>query len=66
MEINLVKGTKYFIISDIHGHYNEMITALNNAGFNHNSNHILIVLGDMFDRGNQSKEVLEYLHELSL
>lgn len=56
---------KYYIVSDIHGHYNEMTKSLALSGYNENneSNH-LIVLGDMFDRGTQSKEVLEYMYKL--
>jgi len=57
---------KYFVISDIHGYYNEMITALTNSGYNSNDlTHHLIVIGDLFDRGAQSKEVLEYLYQLN-
>jgi len=57
----------YFIISDIHGHFDEMIFALKKSGYdNNNSNHHLIVIGDMFDRGTQSKEVLEYLYNLNI
>ena len=58
---------RYFVISDIHGHYNEMINALEENGYNHkNDFHHLIVIGDLFDRGLQSKEVLEYLYPLSI
>ncbi|MEC9485728.1 MAG: fructose-bisphosphatase class III [Candidatus Izemoplasma sp.] len=54
---------KYFVISDIHGFYDAMIASLNNEGYEaHEKNHHLYVLGDMFDRGDQSKEVLEYLY----
>ena len=58
---------KYFIISDIHGYYDEMILALNQKRYDSNNsmNH-LIVIGDMFDRGTKSKEVLEYLYHLSI
>lgn len=57
---------KYFVISDIHGFYNEMIRDLSNEGYNsENEAHHLIVIGDMFDRGNKSKEVLEYLYPLN-
>ena len=57
---------KLFVISDIHGFYNEMIDALNTAGFNENDDkHLLISLGDEFDRGAQSLEVYKYLRRLS-
>ena len=57
---------KYFVISDIHGYYNEMIIALTKSGYNSNDlKHHLIVIGDLFDRGPQSKEVLEYLYQLN-
>ncbi len=57
---------KYFVISDIHGHFDEMIDALNKSGYKDSEpSHHLIVIGDMFDRGSQSKEVLEYLYKLN-
>lgn len=56
---------KYFVISDIHGHFDEMIRDLETNNFNQNDiSHHLIVLGDLFDRGTQSKEVLEYMYKL--
>ncbi len=56
---------KYFVISDIHGFYSEMITALNKAGFDiNNENHILISCGDLFDRGKKNKECLEFVMSL--
>lgn len=56
---------KYFCVSDIHSHYDELITALNKANFDPlNDDHKLIVIGDLFDRGNQTVEVLEYLYNL--
>ena len=58
---------KYFICSDIHSHYNELMTALNEAKFDiNNPEHILIVLGDIFDRGDQSIEVYNFLRGLPL
>jgi serine/threonine protein phosphatase 1 len=58
---------KYFVISDIHGHYDALFTALKASKYDElNPSHTLIVLGDLFDRGTQSKEVLEYLYPLSL
>ena len=57
---------KIFAISDIHGCYLEMIEALNQNGFDeNNSDHLLITLGDMFDRGSQSLEIYKYLKRLS-
>lgn len=57
----------YFIISDIHGHYKELIESLKSSGYDRKDNHHhLLVLGDMFDRGDQSKEVLEYFYKLRI
>jgi len=56
---------KYFVLSDIHGHFTEMLFALSEKDYDsENQHHHLIVIGDMFDRGEQSKEVLEYLYNL--
>ncbi len=57
----------YFVISDIHGHFDEMIECLTLSKYDkHNSRHQLLVLGDMFDRGNKSKEVLEFIYKLHI
>ena len=53
-----------YVVSDIHGFYNELHRDLKKAKFNEN-NDKLIVLGDMFDRGRESKEVYEYLKRLT-
>ena len=53
---------KYFVCSDIHGFFNEWINSLMESGFDkYNPNHILIVLGDIFDRGSQPLEVYNYI-----
>ena len=58
---------KYFVISDIHSHYEAMITALEKHKYDeHNPNHHLLVLGDLFDRGKEAILVLEYLFRLNL
>ena len=58
-------GKKYFAISDIHGFYDEMTLALTNAGFElDNPEHILIVCGDIFDRGKKPLEVYSFLRSL--
>ena len=57
---------KIFAISDVHGHYAEMQRALNKAGFDEtDTNHLLVVCGDMFDRGRESLQVYSYLKYLS-
>ena len=58
---------KYFVISDIHGHYEEMLESLKLNQFDKNNKmHHLLVLGDMFDRGTKSKEILEFIYQLFL
>jgi len=57
---------KIFVVSDIHGHYTELINSLNEVGFDEkNDNHLLISLGDMFDRGRESYKVYKYLKWLA-
>ena len=56
---------KFFVTSDIHGFYDEMMLALDNAGFDQNNeDHWLIVCGDYFDRGSQPLSVMKYLLSL--
>ena len=55
----------YFVISDIHSFYNEMINALNKAGYDkENKNHVLISLGDLFDRGPDSIKCLNFINSI--
>lgn len=51
---------KYFFISDVHGEYDKMILALAEEGFDMDKD-TLVSLGDPFDRGPKSKEVLEFI-----
>jgi len=56
---------KYFAFSDTHGCFTELQTALAKAGFEKdNVNHILIGVGDYFDRGSENKEMLEFLYDM--
>ena len=56
---------KLFVISDVHGFYDEMIKALNEAGFDKdNPSHLLISCGDNLDRGEKPREVIEYLSSI--
>jgi serine/threonine protein phosphatase 1 len=55
---------EYFVCSDIHGFYDIFFTGLINAGFDYyNSDHYIIICGDIFDRGSQAKELLKFLLE---
>jgi len=57
---------RYFVVSDVHGFYNEMRRALDNAGFDPtNPNHCFVSCGDLLDRGTQPKECLEYVLNLN-
>ena len=54
------KTHRYFFVSDVHGEYNDMVRALNEAGFD-KAVDTLVSLGDPFDRGPDSKKVLNYM-----
>lgn len=56
---------KFYVISDVHGFYNEMREALDKAGFDPNDeNSWLISCGDVWDRGKQPLDVMNYLMSL--
>ena len=53
---------KFFVFSDCHGYFNELKSALDEAGFDpNNESHWLVGCGDYFDRGRQPQEIVEYL-----
>lgn len=55
----------YFVCADIHGFYDEWMDDLSFAKFDvKNPDHILIVLGDIFDRGPRPDKVLQFLLDL--
>lgn len=51
---------RYLFISDVHGNYEKMVAALEARHFDKEKD-TLVSVGDPFDRGSKSKEVLEYL-----
>ncbi len=56
---------KLFVVSDVHGHCTMLIKKLKEAGYDkENENHLLISLGDHFDRGNESLQVLRFFRSL--
>jgi len=47
---------KYFVSSDIHGHFDEWMNSLAAKGFDiNNPQHKIVLCGDIFDRGHQPK-----------
>ena len=53
---------KYFIVSDTHSFFVELKGALKTAGFDKkNKNHILVVLGDLFDRGPDALSIYKFI-----
>lgn len=56
---------KYFVCSDIHGFYKEWKRDLRKAGYDkNNEEHILIVLGDIFDRGTEPYQIYKFLKSI--
>ncbi|MEA1989436.1 MAG: metallophosphoesterase [Pseudomonadota bacterium] len=53
---------KDFIVGDIHGHYDELMNQLKRIHFNFENDRLFSV-GDLVDRGEQNREVLELLDE---
>lgn len=53
---------KYFVSSDIHGFFDEWQNALKEKGFDlNNPEHKIILCGDLFDRGSQPKEIIDFV-----
>lgn len=56
---------KIFAVSDVHGFYTLMFEALKAKGFDEtNSEHILLVGGDLFDRGPEAFKMFEFVKRL--
>lgn len=56
---------KYYVVADIHGFYDEFITALKEKGyFTDSQPHKLIICGDLFDRGTQALELQSFVLDL--
>lgn len=55
----------YFVVSDIHSFYDELVYSLKKAGFRKtNQDHILVVLGDFFDRGPDAIKVFKFIRSI--
>lgn len=56
---------KYFVTSDIHSHFKELKKALEKLGYDaSNDSHMLVVCGDIFDRGDEPLEVYNFLRSI--
>lgn len=57
---------KLFVTSDLHSFFTPFKKALDKNGFEpNNPEHLLICCGDVFDRGNESYEIFNYLNSLT-
>lgn len=58
---------RYFVVSDIHSYYTLTLKALKEAHYDEsNPNHKLIVCGDIFDRGDESIAIYNWLKRLKM
>lgn len=56
---------KYFITSDTHSFYDSLIKELNKNGYDiDNNDHILVLCGDLFDRGPDSIKIYNFIKSL--
>lgn len=57
---------KYFVVSDVHSFYIDMLDALHIKGFeDSNSKHKVIMCGDAFDRGAESVNLFNWMKNMS-
>ena len=56
---------RLFVVSDIHGHYQQLKKALREAGFDpENESHLFVSCGDLFDRGPENRKVYQFVRRL--
>ena len=56
---------KYYVVSDVHGYYTHLRNALESAGFFSETEPCrLIVCGDLLDRGDEARELADFMKEL--
>ena len=59
------KTVRLFVVSDIHGHYTQLIKALEEAGFDkRDPRHLFVCCGDLFDRGRENRKVYDFVRTL--
>ena len=58
---------KYFVVSDVHSFFKYLMESLTEKGFDiDNTEHKLVVCGDLFDRGDESVRLFEFIKELQM
>lgn len=56
---------RYYVVSDIHGYFSKLKLALEAQGFFEDTQpHKLIICGDIYDRGNEAKQLQEFILDL--
>ncbi len=56
---------KYYVVADVHGFFTPLKTALKEKGFFEDKEpHKLIILGDLFDRGNETLDLQDFVLDL--
>ena len=55
---------KYFIVSDVHSYYSILRRTLDDKGFSLDKDHVLVLLGDAFDRGEETRDTAKFLLSL--
>lgn len=61
----MVTDMRYYVVSDVHGFYTELKTALQEQGFFEDSQpHKLIICGDLFDRGREAAQMQNFVLDL--
>lgn len=58
-------GDKFFVLADVHAFYKPMMRALEQNGFDESDpRHKIVLLGDMFDRGNAAVDTFDFFRRL--
>ena len=62
-QIEAAPGQRLLVVSDIHGHFNRLVQLLKKLEYG--GDDILIIVGDLIDKGPESLRVVQYVMDLS-
>lgn len=62
-KIEAAPGQRLLVVSDIHGHFNHLVQLLKRLEYG--GDDILVIVGDLIDKGPESLRVVQYVMELS-